>query len=403
MQSARKNFGQNAEMIELMKDLVAISSPYFQEAEVMRYAHGWLKEQGFDPLFHKYSESKVFKYDGENVVCTAAGQSAGPTVCLNGHLDTVTLTKGWSRDPYAGLIEDDRMYGLGALDMKSGCCAMMLAMRNFVKKNPKFSGRIILTLVSDEEGPFGLGTNALIEDGTLEGVDCSIVTEPSAGFTKQDFPTLALGARGSFVYQVEFFGKAAHAAMPEDGINAAVDAGKFLGALKRITPREDPLLGGGRVCPISMEADGGACSVPEYAKVTVQRHIVTGDEVEAVLGEVRELLDSLNLKSRYKLGLRDYPSEPTRLYQPYTVPRENPHAAAMIESMRQVCGREPNYGYLATIGDFNYLGTRLGGAPALLVGAAGENIHQSDEFVLLSSISGLIEVLEDFLVRTLVR
>ncbi len=232
-------------MIELLKEQVAISSPYFHETEIIRHAFDWLRKQGFDPLIHNYRESKIFNYDGQNVVCAVTGREGGPVICLNGHLDTVTLTKGWSRDPYAGIIEGDRLYGLGALDMKSGCCAMMLALRNFVKKFPEFSGKIILTLVSDEEGPFGLGADALIEDGLLDGVDCSIITEPSAGFTKQDFPTIALGARGSLVYQVDFFGKAAHAAMPEEGVNAAVEAGKFLAALERLRPREDPLLGGG--------------------------------------------------------------------------------------------------------------------------------------------------------------
>ncbi len=386
-----------------MKDLVAISSPYFHETEVMRYAHDWLRNQGLDSAIHRYNETFPFSYQGENVVCVATGAGEGPAICLNGHLDTVTLTQGWTRDPYAGVIEGDRMYGLGALDMKSGCCAMMLAMRNFTRAYPNFSGRIILTLVSDEEGPFGLGTNALIEDGTLKGVDCSIITEPSAGFLKRDFPAVGLGARGSFVYQVEFFGKAAHAAMPEDGINASIDAGRFLAALERLTPRRDPFLGAGRICPIAMAADGGACSVPEYAKVTVQRHIVTGDEVESVLQEVRDLLDSLNLKSRYTLGLRQYPSEATRYYQPYTVPESDPYAVRLVEAVKTVCRTEPSFGYLATIGDFNYLGTRLDGAPALLIGAAGENIHQSDEYVLLKSVEDLVDVLEEFLKTTLVK
>ena len=51
-----------------------------------------------------------------------------------------------------------------------------------------FYGKIIATFVSDEEGPYGLGTNALIEDGLLKDVDFSIIAEPSAGFNQQSFP-----------------------------------------------------------------------------------------------------------------------------------------------------------------------------------------------------------------------
>jgi succinyl-diaminopimelate desuccinylase len=111
-------------------------------------------------------------------------------ICLNGHLDTVKLCNGWTEDPYGATIKDGNIYGVGALDMKSGCCAIMLAVKKFAENHKGFKGKLITTLVSDEEGPYGLGTNALIEDGLLKDVDFSIVGEPGATFTGCPFPAV---------------------------------------------------------------------------------------------------------------------------------------------------------------------------------------------------------------------
>jgi acetylornithine deacetylase/succinyl-diaminopimelate desuccinylase-like protein len=37
------------------------------------------------------------------------------------------------------MVEDDKIYGLGALDMKSGCCSSMLALRKFHKLHTAFT------------------------------------------------------------------------------------------------------------------------------------------------------------------------------------------------------------------------------------------------------------------------
>lgn len=44
----------------------------------------------------------------------------GPTLLLNGHIDTVLAVEGWECDPWQGRLESDRFYGLGAGGMKAG-------------------------------------------------------------------------------------------------------------------------------------------------------------------------------------------------------------------------------------------------------------------------------------------
>lgn len=80
--------------------------------------------------------------------------------------------------------------------MKPGCASIMAAVSHFADNHSTFRGAIKISLVSVEEGPYGLGTNALIEDGYFDDVDFSIIAEPSAGFTGKPFPDICLGARG---------------------------------------------------------------------------------------------------------------------------------------------------------------------------------------------------------------
>ena len=390
-----------SEVVELTKDLVKIESTYYNERDVMNFSYNWLEKQGLDPVRHIYTEEKLTGFEGENIICTLKGQCEGPAICLNGHLDTVKLTEGWTHNPFEGKIIDDKLYGVGALDMKAGCAAIMIAFRNFSQTQKDFKGKIILTLVSDEEGPWGLGTNALIEDGLLEGIDCAVVAEPSAGFTKRDFPVLCLGAKGSVAYEVTFNGKTAHAAMPEDGTSAAVDASKFLIRTAEQKSKIKDVLGEGKFCPLLIESDGGACSVPENAKVLVQRHIVTGETIDSVLKEAADLLEDIDPPSRYKISARPAPTEGSSYFKPYIVSESDPYAIKMQESISGLYGQKATVDYMASIGDFNYLATRLGDVSTLLIGPDVGNFHQADEFVITDTIEKTANIVENFLEKVL--
>ena len=161
------------------------------------------------------------KFKGNNVIAEI-GNDQGPTILLNAHMDTVKICDGWKRDPFGARVEGDRLYGLGALDMKSGLAAAMIAMEQLKTIKDQLQGRVIFTAVVDEEGPYGLGTDTLIRDGITSKCDMAIVTEPAAAFAPQNIhnPCILIGARGRYLYEIRVKGKAAHGSMPYLGINA---------------------------------------------------------------------------------------------------------------------------------------------------------------------------------------
>lgn len=391
---------EKTNVINLLKDLVAIESPYFEEDNVMKYVYEWFTDNNIDAFLHEYHESKVTGFKGKNIVVTLEGKEDGPTICINGHLDTVRLTGGWTTDP-KGEIKGDRLYGVGALDMKSGCAASMIALKAFVENHKdNFKGKILSTYVSVEEGPYGMGTNALIEEGYIKDIDYSIITEPSAGFTGNPFPDLCLGARGGYGLNIEFFGKAAHAATPSLGISAATDAAKVIIELENVDYIEDPHLGTGDAAVVGVECDGGACSIPDYAKVNLFWHIVVGEDETTIIKEIEKTIERANIQSEYKINFREAPSEDSRGFMPYTITGEDPLTQEFIKTVEDICGTKPTNSYFSSIGDFNYLGSRLN-APAIIFGAAGENFHSNDEYVELDTVYKTAKVIYSFLEKIL--
>lgn len=394
-----KPFDEN--LVPLLRQLIAIKSPYFEEQDVMAFAGRWLEQQGLKPRFHHFTEKKVTGFAGQNLICQVDSGKPGPVLLLNGHLDTVQLCDGWTRDPFAGIVEGERLYGLGALDMKGGCAAMMTALAAFAAREKPFCGKVVLTLVSDEEGPYGLGTNALIEDGMLpEQIDLSIVAEPAAGFVGLPFPTLCLGARGGYGLKVELFGKAAHAANPHLGVSAAVDMARVVAALEDTEFVVDDKLGTGTSCVISMAADGGACSVPDYARFDLFRHIVRGEDKKTITAEVEAAIQRAGIRSRHKISFREAPSAGSEGFMPYTVAEDDAQVEALRQTVAQATGQLPSSSYFQSIGDFCYLGTRVK-APCIIFGPDGENYHSADEYVTIPSLTATAKVLYNHLVRML--
>lgn len=392
---------EKKELADLIGRLVSVPSPYFEEEEIMKSVERWLQDQGLDCMVHEFHEGAITGFKGKNLVVELNGNEEGPVICLNGHLDTVQLCNGWTRDPYKGEIEGDRLYGLGALDMKSGCAAILMTLAQFRKRNNSFRGRIIATLVSGEEGPYGLGTNALIEEGYLKDVDVSIITEPSAGFTKNPFPVVCLGARGGYGLEIEVFGKSAHAAMPEEGISAALDAARLICELEKVDYKNHEELGTGTACVVAVESDGGACSVPDYARIQLFWHIVVGENEETIREEIEKAIQRSGIRSRCRINFREAPSPDSRGFLPFTVSPQDPFVADFLETVGQICGEEPKIDYFKSIGDFNYLGSRIN-APAIIFGPSGENFHSHDEYVDLDSAVKTADVLLGYLEKLLV-
>lgn len=93
-----------------------------------------------------------------------------PSRVFNFHLDTVPVAEGWTRDPFALAVENDRAYALGACDIKGAAAAMLVAAS-------RTSGDLALLFSSDEEANDPRCIRALL--ATNHGFEEAVIAEPT--------------------------------------------------------------------------------------------------------------------------------------------------------------------------------------------------------------------------------
>ncbi len=386
----------DATSIDLLQELVRIPSPYFEEDEISEFVYEWLDARGLDPEYHEVHEPDITEYDGRNVVARLEGTDPdAPTLLLNAHMDTVKIVDAWEEDPFSGRIEDGKLYGQGACDMKGGLAAVMAAFAALAENDVDLAGDVVLTAVVDEEGPYGLGTDRLIREGVIDDCDMAIVTEPGPILAQQDIenPALILGARGRVLYDVTVTGLAAHGSQPHKGVNAVVDAGKVAEAFTSMPVDSHPKLGDGSICPLLIEGGSQTLSVPERAHLMVDRHVVLGETRELVRQRAEDAVEELDIDSEVDIGFRESP-DPGIKYGPYVTDEDHPLVGALADATRTVAGVDPAIGYFASVGDFNYLGDPdRADLPTVIIGPDGENIHSAGEFVYTDDVVEVTRIL----------
>jgi succinyl-diaminopimelate desuccinylase len=336
---------------------------------VQRHVAGWLAANGLAP------ELQPTEGDRPNVIARI-DNGAGPTLLLNGHVDTVLAVEGWSSDPWTARREGDRLYGLGAADMKSGVAAAMLATRALARDLERWRGSVLFTSVVDEEA-YSIGARALIASGI--DADYCVVTESS-------WEQPALGSVGKTLVRIDVTGKAAHASWPWEGINAATEAARLVARLDDIPLLDHPRMRGSR-CVLSFASgnDQYVITVPEKARVILNRMIVAGESSESVLTEVQALVDDLQSPARFDLTI-DPP-----YYPPWETDQSHPLALALARAYETETGVAPEWRY-SGFGDMN-LFSEEAEIPTVMIGPRGDRFHQADEWVDVPSIAATSRLL----------
>jgi succinyl-diaminopimelate desuccinylase len=149
------------------------------------------------------------EFEGE-----ADDPGSGSHITFNGHLDTYEVGEldRWERDPFSGDVEDGKIYGRGASDMKGGVVATLAAFCHLHDHREEFAGRATFTAVSDEETGGKWGTEYLIENRPEHVGDAVLNGEPSSGLIR-------FAERGPLWLEITVRGESAHSALPE-GLSA---------------------------------------------------------------------------------------------------------------------------------------------------------------------------------------
>ncbi|MFI6812940.1 M20/M25/M40 family metallo-hydrolase [Nonomuraea sp. NPDC050328] len=365
------------DQVELLRRLIVLDSVNPDlvpggsgEAAIADYCAGWLAERGFEITWLEERPGRP------SVVAVARGSGGGPALMLNGHLDTVTLA-GYDGDPLAPRVEDGRLYGRGAFDMKSGLAAMMTAAARAVAAGP-LRGDLLVCCVADEEHS-SAGTEEVLRGFSA---DAAIVTEPS-------HLEITLAHKGFAWFDVVVEGVAAHGSRPDLGVDAIAKAGHFLVAIEEWGERlaagpAHPLLGRGSVHASLIRGGEEASSYPAACRITVERRTVPGERPEAELAAILDRLAATVPGFAYRL-------EPGLRREPFEADREAAIVRTVLAQAEQVLGRPPVIRAEPFWTDCALLAGA--GIPCLLVGVDGGGAHAATEWVELDSLDRLTELL----------
>lgn len=166
------------EPVALTQQLIAIPSPLWGEGAVADWIGEWCAERGFD-----VDIQTVPLPDGastKNAIATLKGEGSGPSLMLCGHTDTSDWNgrpyreAEWRFDPFGGEVSDGKLYGLGAINMKAGVAAILMAAEAVRRSGVTLKGDLIVACVAAETGG-GVGAVHLMNSGFRS--DYCIVTE----------------------------------------------------------------------------------------------------------------------------------------------------------------------------------------------------------------------------------
>ncbi|TKB02924.1 succinyl-diaminopimelate desuccinylase [Alteromonas portus] len=152
---------------------------------------------------------------------------------FSGHTDVVPpgpLDK-WKSPPFSPVISQNKLYGRGAADMKTGIAAMLAATERTIDFLDGSKVSFWWLITSDEEGEAEWGSKWIAEYLASKNIklDMCLVGEPSASATTGD--TIKIGRRGSLSGTIHITGKQGHVAYPKTAVNAIHKASNVINAL----------------------------------------------------------------------------------------------------------------------------------------------------------------------------
>jgi succinyl-diaminopimelate desuccinylase len=394
--------GKSAELVALTQALVRIPTvnpPGDAYGPCARLIGDRLARRGFEVAYIRGegAPGDSARHPRTNVIARLEGRSPGPCVHFNGHIDVVAPGRGWTLEPFDGLVRDGKVFGRGTCDMKGGLAAAMIAVESLIEETGGLPGAIEVSGTVDEEtGGFG-GVAYLAEKGYFSRprVDHVIIPEPL------NVDRVCLGHRGVWWAEIETAGRIAHGSMPFLGDCAVRHMGAFLARLesdlypalaqKRTAMPVVPE--GARQSTLNINALHGGLSedfeglpsplVPDSCRMTLDRRFLIEESLEEVKAEVIAILEDLRReRPGFRYGIRELME-----VQPLMTAADAPVARAVSEAVERVLGRPAQHIVSPGTYDQKHI-ARIGHLEDCVAYGPGilDLAHQPDEYVVIDDM-----------------
>lgn len=306
-----------------------------------------------------------------NVIAVWKGTGGGKSLLLTGHTDVVSV-ENMTGNPFDARIEDGRLYGRGALDMKGGLASILGAVKALRDGGFTPKGDIILGFVTDEEY-LSIGTDALVKEVQA---DAAILTEPTDC-------RICIAHKGFLWLTLTTEGHAAHGSLYTEGVDAIAHMGRLLQALDKFNddaPSRHALLDRASAHASLIHGGLGLSTYPDSCRLQIEHRLLPDETPESVITYWEQAIADLKKTTPTFAATvrRDF-------YRPgYEIARSAPITQALNEAYRAVTGQEPDYTGLYAWLDSAILGHA--NIPTIIMGPGGAGAHAAVEYVVLDDV-----------------
>ncbi len=352
------------------------------------------------------SAADVSLHDGGdgvvNVVARLRGNGPGRRVILSGHLDTYPVNEAlpWTVEPLGGLVQEGRVYGRGAADMKGGVAASITALAALADTARLWPGEVVLTLGGDEESMGTRGAQWLLDNVPHARGDAVIIGDAGSP------DVIRFGEKGFLWVTVEASGHPAHGAHVHRGTNAidrlrvALDVLAGLRAIVPDSPAEvtaaiaaarpisEPLGGAGESHTLSTVTvnvghfHGGTSLnlVPAAAQAGLDIRLPVGVSAAQVKRQIAGALD----------GMEGIGWTVRCEVEPSYTPPDAAITQAVLAAATAVLGRAPALNMRVGGSDSRLF--RAAGIPTIVYGPTPHNMGGADEYAELGELEAVARV-----------
>ncbi|HEX5641322.1 MAG TPA: M20/M25/M40 family metallo-hydrolase [Thermoleophilia bacterium] len=218
------------EVLELFTALLRVDTTNGNETEAALVVQAYLAENGIP------GELDGELPDRKSLVARLDGARPGATLTMMGHLDVVPADAGeWSVPPFAGVVKDGYVWGLGAVDMKNQVAAEAVALARLKRAGASFSGTVKYAATADEEVGEHCGVRWLCEHRPEALRADYLVNEGMGGLwlpvDGHKVFLLAVGEKAFAQFRIRTRGRGGHGSVPEKERSAVLDLARAVIAL----------------------------------------------------------------------------------------------------------------------------------------------------------------------------
>jgi acetylornithine deacetylase len=221
--------------ISFLQELVRVPSLLGNEEPAQALVEARLEELGFEVRSIEPEAAQLagrpdsgiplLPYEGRRCLVGTLANDSGRSLLFNGHVDVVSEEPAdrWTKPPYGAEIENGRLYGRGACDMKGGIAAMLLAVEAALSVGPLPGPLVYQSVIEEECG--GNGALAACEAGPL--ADGVVIAEPTNG-------AIDIVAPGVIWARITTEGSSRHASHADEGSNPIESAVAVVSSLHEL-------------------------------------------------------------------------------------------------------------------------------------------------------------------------